>query len=176
VAAAGWDPRALASAAEAKASQVEDPLWMVRLMGWLRHASIADEPAAAPLLRLRLRQRLRLRLRLRILRGPRGVRRTLARDCGLHRLTLLGPTASGAAFAGVLLLAGFVRLARFVRLAGSLIAGCVGNGFVLHRLDSATACSPRLFARLGAGLRNAGRTGGATTSSGWPASARARRR
>jgi hypothetical protein len=170
VAAAGWDPRALASAAEAKASQVEDPLWMVRLVGWLRHASIADKPAVAPLLRLRQR------LRLRILRGPRGVRRTLARDCGLHRLTLLGPTASGAAFAGVLLLAGFVRLARFVRLAGSLIAGCVGNGFVLHRLDSATACSPRLFARLGAGLRNAGRTGGATTSSGWPASARARRR
>jgi hypothetical protein len=166
VAAAGWDPRSLASAAEAKASQVEDPLWMVRLTGWLRHASIADKPAAAPLLRLRLRQRLRLR----VLRGPRGVRRTLARDCGLHRLTLLGPTASGAAFAGVLLFAGFVRL------AGSLIAGCVGNGFVLHRLDSATACSPRLFARLGAGLRNAGRTGGATTSSGWPASARARRR
>jgi len=165
VAAAGWDPRALASAAEAKAPQVEGPLWMVRLTGWLRHASIADKPAAAPLLRRRLR--------LRVLRGPRGVRRTLARDCGLHRLTLLGPTASGAAFAGVLLLAGFVRFARF---AGSLIAGCVGNGFVLHRLDSATACSPRLFARLGAGLRNAGRTGGATTSSGWPASARARRR
>lgn len=55
----------------------------------------------------------------------------------LHANTVLGPTVLYAAFTGTLL------------YAGSLMAGWVENGFVLHRLDSALAWNPRIQAWLG---------------------------
>ena len=56
----------------------------------------------------------------------------------LHSLDLRGPTLVFAAFTGVLL------------FASSMIAGWVENWFVLHRLDSAIAFSPRITATVGA--------------------------
>jgi site-specific recombinase len=58
----GWDLTALANAADARASQVERHLWLVRMMEWLRHAPAQDKTPAdgseratpLPVLRLRL--------------------------------------------------------------------------------------------------------------------------
>ncbi len=56
----------------------------------------------------------------------------------LHAITLLGPTAAFAAFAGVLL------------FSSSLFAGWAENWFVYHRLESALSYHPAIVARLGA--------------------------
>ncbi|HET7793889.1 MAG TPA: site-specific recombinase [Rhizobacter sp.] len=51
----GWDLSALLNAADANASLPERNLWLVRLLGWLRHAAepLPNQQTPTPLLRLR---------------------------------------------------------------------------------------------------------------------------
>lgn len=53
--AGGWDLTALLNAADPAAGLPERHLWLVRLMEWLRHATIADENRQTPTPLLRLR-------------------------------------------------------------------------------------------------------------------------